>query len=229
MGQGESWKVNAECPVVSGECRVVRVSGEGEGELMLCPGVSASRRALPQCVKRAQARWPSTHHRPQSTKRQGCLAVAGCTWATAGWLTPFSRPQAACAGGTRSRAQARLTRGTLSTRERSARRAGQRQRPAVATSSIGAERHVPLRPMQVRLMFAGRVHASRQEGCVPCSKGDATRRREAARAPQVRACCLPLAPCDRSGWQELGRPIRRDGRVAGRALYRRAAGSGRSR
>lgn len=192
---------------------------------MKCPGVAASGRALPQCVKRAQARWPSTHHRPQSTKRQGCLA-GGLHVA---YGSPFSRPQAACAGGTRSRAHARLTRGTFSTRERSARRAGQRPRPAVATSSIGAERHV--RPMQVRLMCAGRVHASRQEGCVPCGKGDAPRRREAARAPQGHTCArrLPLAPCDRSGWQQLGRPIRRDGRVADRALYRRAAGSGRSR
>eukprot|EP00964_Phaeocystis_antarctica_P104976 scaffold70068_cov39-Phaeocystis_antarctica.AAC.1 len=33
----------------------------------------------------------------------------------------------------------------------------------------------------------------------------------------------------RSGWQHVRRPICRDGRVVGRALYRRAARSGRSR
>ena len=96
-------------------------------------------------------------------------------------------------------------------------------------SSIGAERCV--RPMQVRLMRASRVHADRPEGRVPCGKGDEPPRREADGATQGHACARrsSLVPCDRSGWQHVRRPIRRDGRVVGRALYRRAARSGRSR
>ena len=215
--------------MVSGEWRAwVWESGEGLGRAR---GVSGcrSKRARAAAVRQSQSGQMAEYPPPPTVDKETGLL----SWRAARGLrlagSPFSRPQAACAGGTRSRAHARLTRGTFSTRERSARRAGQRLRPAAATSSIGAERHV--RPMQVRLMCAGRVHAGRQEGCVPCGKGDAPRRWEAARAPQGHTCArrLPLAPCDRSRWQQLGRPIRRDGRVAGRALYRRAAGSGRSR
>ena len=171
---------------------------------MECPGVAASGRALPQCVKHAQSGQMAEYPPPPTVDKETGLL----SWRAARGLrlagSPFSRPQAACAGGTRSRAHARLTRGTFSTRELSARRAGQRLRPAAATSSIGAERHV--RPMQVRLMCAGRVHAGRQEGCVPCGKGDAPRRREAARAPQGHTCArrLPLAP-GRPQWMATAR------------------------
>eukprot|EP00964_Phaeocystis_antarctica_P139573 scaffold104350_cov37-Phaeocystis_antarctica.AAC.1 len=89
--------------------------------------------------------------------------------------------------------------------------------------------------MQVRLMRASRVHADRPEGRVPCGKGDEraapTGTREGDGATQGHACARrsSLVPCDRSGWQHVRRPICRNGRVVGRALYRRAARSGRSR
>ena len=88
--------------------------------------------------------------------------------------------------------------GTLSTRERCARRAGQRPRPAVATALSGA-----CVQLQVRLMRASRVHADRPEGRVPCGNGDEPPRREAYGAPQGHACARrsSLVPCDRSGWQ----------------------------
>eukprot|EP00964_Phaeocystis_antarctica_P071921 scaffold43933_cov48-Phaeocystis_antarctica.AAC.1 len=63
-------------------------------------------------------------------------------------------------------------------------------------------------------MRASRVHADRPEGRVSCGNGDEPPRREADGASQGHACARrsSLVPCDRSGWQHVRRPIRRDGR-----------------